>query len=477
MNTIKKNFFYNAVYQLLIIILPIVTAPYVSRVLGPTNMGEYSYTYSVATYFLLLAKLGFDNYGNRSIATNRHDADKLNKTFSGIYILQMVIATFSIVLYIVYTFVFSENFFVSLIQGLWVVSALFDINWFFYGLEEFSLVVIRNTIVKLISVIMIFLIVKQPQDMWKYALILSGGAIVGFLITWPFVFSKVSIVKVSLKEVFSHLHQASILFIPVIAISVFTVLDKIMLGYMGSFSQVGYFDAADKVMMAPKGIIGALGTVMLPRMASEYAKKDNKNRELFINASLSFALVFSIGCMFGIIGISKTFVPIFFGVKYLPTIFILALMAVVLPFYAVGNVVRTQMLIPNMKDKPYIISVIWGAIVNVILNVLLIPYFGANGTVVATLAAEIAIAVIQFWAVRLELNLKKFKSTIFLSFISSGCMIIGIVFVTNILSFSFISLILQITVGVVIFIIVFVIFALRSKDEMIRILVKSILKM
>lgn len=474
MKTIKRNFIYNASYQILIIILPIITAPYVSRVLGPSRMGQYSYSYSIATYFLLLAKLGFDNYGNRTVARNKSESDSLNKSFSGIYYLQIFISCISILFYVLYSFYFSKYTTLSLIQGLWVLGALLDINWLFFGLEEFSIVVLRNTIVKVISVILIFVFVREQEDLWKYALILSAGSVIGFAVTWPFIFKRIKFVRVTYKEIFSHFKQTLVLFIPVIAISVFTVLDKIMLGYLSSFAQVGYFEAAEKVMMAPKGIIGALGTVMLPRMASLYSEKDNKNKTLFINISIGIALIFSIGCMFGIIGISKSFVPIFFGDKYLPTIAILSVMSIVLPFYAIGNVVRTQMLIPNMRDRPYVISVIAGAVINVILNYTLIPKLGANGSVIATLIAEIVIAVVQLLAVVSELRVKIFFPVLLNSFISSILMIVIMKFIPLFVNNNFVDLVLQIILGLLVFLVTFIILSKNSKNEILVLVLKNL---
>lgn len=476
MNTIKKNFAYNAIYQILVIILPIVTAPFVSRVLGPTKMGQYSYTYSIATYFLLIAKLGFDNYGNRSIARIRSSKGDLDKTFSGIYYLQFIIAFSIMCLYSIYVLFISKYSTLALMQGLWVLGALFDINWFFYGLEEFSIIILRNTLVKIISIVLIFCIVRGPNDLWKYTLILSASSVAGFLITWPFVFSKVKLVKIQLKEIFSHFRQTILLFIPVIAISVFTILDKIMLGYMSSFTQVGYFEAAEKVMMAPKGIIGALGTVMLPRMANLYSSGDNKNKRVFIDLSVGFALVFSIGCMFGIMGVAETFVPIFFGPKYLATTMILKIMAIVLPFYAIGNVVRTQLLIPNMRDKPYINSVVFGAIVNVTLNFVLIPKLGARGTVIATIVAEIVIAVFQLLAVLRELKPNYFVMTVLYSLFSSGTMLFVIFLVKVILGNSLLSLLLQIVIGGMTFAITFILISSKSSDVISTKMVNTIIR-
>lgn len=165
---------YSMAYQVLIMVLPLITAPYLSRVVGAEGTGIYSYTYSIAQYFVYFAMLGISNYGNRSIAKVRENIGQRNYTFSSIYQLQILTSLVAIVIYLLYCFVFvHENRNISLLQGFFVLSAIFDISWLFWGMENFKVTVTRQMLVKICSAICIFLFVKSPLDLWKYTTILS----------------------------------------------------------------------------------------------------------------------------------------------------------------------------------------------------------------------------------------------------------------------------------------------------------------
>ena len=152
--SVKKNFIYNLSYQILIMILPLITTPYISRIIGPERNGIQSYTYSIVNYFVLFAMLGVNNHGNRSIAMVRNDKEKLKRTFMSIYSVQFIMSAIMIALYSIYIiFIAKENKIIFIIQAIYIISALLDINWFFFGIEQFKLTVIRNTIVKLTSVL------------------------------------------------------------------------------------------------------------------------------------------------------------------------------------------------------------------------------------------------------------------------------------------------------------------------------------
>ena len=158
MESVKKNFIYNTIYQILLVILPLITAPYISRTLGANAVGVYSYTNSVAYYFILIAMLGISNYGNRTIASVRDNKEKLNEKFSSIYTLQFILFIIAIISYVVYSlFIASENNMIFLLQTFYVVSGLLDISWLFFGLEQFKLTVFRNVVIKILTVISMFI--------------------------------------------------------------------------------------------------------------------------------------------------------------------------------------------------------------------------------------------------------------------------------------------------------------------------------
>ena len=165
-NYIKQNYLYNVIYQLLLVLLPLLTAPYISRVLGTEGVGIYSYTYSIAYYFVLFAMLGINNYGNRAIAKVKDNSEELNRTFSSLLIFHIYISILTTIAYVFYCiFLVKDNTYIAILQVLYVLSGIFDINWFYFGMEKFKLTVTRNTIIKLLSVIAIFLFVKNENDL------------------------------------------------------------------------------------------------------------------------------------------------------------------------------------------------------------------------------------------------------------------------------------------------------------------------
>ena len=318
MKSIQKNFIYNVLYQILLVILPLITAPYISRTLGAKAVGVYSYTYSVAYYFLLIAMLGIGNHGNRSIAAVRDNREELNKTFSSIYALQVSTFSIAIITYIVYLFVIvKDNRLIVLLQLLYVTSGLFDIGWLFFGLEQFKLTVTRNTLIKISTVLLMFIFVHKPSDLWKYTLIMAAGTLLSQAYLWIYVKKYVTFVKCSLREIISNVKPVLILFIPVLAYSIYKVMDKIMLGNMSSYEQVGFYNNAEKIINIPMGIITALGTVMLPRMSNIVAKGDKEKTSDYIRISIKLVTLLSSAIAFGLMGISNVLSPVFFGEEIL----------------------------------------------------------------------------------------------------------------------------------------------------------------
>lgn len=241
MNQTKKNFLYNIAYQLLILIIPLITTPYISRVLGTYGVGVYSYTYSIVYYFMLIGMLGINNYGNRTIAKSRDDKVAMSKNFFEIYFIQFSVSALMLICYGLYLIFFAQKEYVQifLIQSLFIVSNMFNINWFFWGLEKFKLTVTRNTILKIASLICIFLFVKGSDDIAIYALILSGVSVLSEVILWYYLRKEVVFTKdLKLDNLKVHFKQCIILFIPVVAISLYKVMDKIMLGNFASVEEV-----------------------------------------------------------------------------------------------------------------------------------------------------------------------------------------------------------------------------------------------
>lgn len=432
MSSVKKNFMYNVVYQLLLIILPLITTPYISRVLGSEGVGTYAYTYTAANYFVLIAMLGVKNYGNRSIAAVRDDKELLGKTFWQIYGLQFFCSLIVLAVYFVYVFGFVKEYQkIALLQGIYVLSGLFDISWLFFGMEKFKITVLRNITIRLINLGCIFLFVRTKSDLWKYTLIMALGILCSQGYLWFYVKRFLDWYKPKAAEMLKHLSPNLILFVPIIAVSLYKMMDKIMLGQMSTITQVGFYESSEKILNIPLGVITALGTVMLPRMSNLAAKGKAEESRRYIYNSIVFAMFLAFAMMFGIAGIAEDFVPVFLGEEYFPCVLLIRVMSPTVLFIAWANVIRTQYLIPNHEDRSYIISVLLGAVVNLIINMILIPHFNAMGAVIGTVCAEGSVCICQTLMVRKKLDIWCYVKETAPFLVIGSVMILAILYMRN----------------------------------------------
>ncbi len=466
MKSLKKNYLYTTAYQLLLILLPLITTPYVSRVLGVEGIGSYSYTYTIARYFVLAAMLGVQNYGNRSIAAVRDDKAVLERVFCEIYGLQLFCSAAAAVLYFcfIFTLLSEEYQLIALIQGLNVASAGLDISWFFFGLEEFRLTVTRNILIKLATLAGIFLFVRNASDLWIYTLLLAGGTLLSQGYLWFFIRRYVHWQFPGIPELLRHLKPELLLFIPVIAVSLYKLMDKVMLEGMSGVTQVGLYESAEKVINIPMGLITALGTVMLPRMSHLAARGDERGSRRYLSHSLVFTSFLAAGLCFGIVGTAPELVPVYFGPDYLACIPLLMGLAPTVCFISWANVIRTQYLIPRHLDRSYTESVVLGAFVNLILNLIFIPILQAKGAVIGTVCAEAVVCIYQTAAVRKALSLKEVFQRSIPFYIMGASMLLLIRWIGN-LSFSAgIRLVLEILGGGLLFVILSVGYMILKKD-------------
>ncbi|MBB5266379.1 O-antigen/teichoic acid export membrane protein [Catenibacillus scindens] len=469
MESVKKNLAYNIVYQILVVILPLITAPYISRCLGATAVGIYSYTNSVAYYFLLFAMLGISNHGNRCVAAVRDNKKKLSKTFTSIFLLQLTTFLIAIFLYIVYCVcIVRDNKLIAFLQLLYVASGLFDISWLFFGLEQFKITVTRNILIKLFTVICMFIFVHNPNDLWKYTLIMSAGTFLSQLYLWRYVKKYIRICKVKLGDVLENFKPVLILFVPVLAYSIYRVMDKIMLGNMSTYEQVGFYNNAEKIVNIPMGVITALGTVMLPRMSNIIARGESSKTVQYIRLSIKLVTLISSAIAFGLMGVSNVLAPVFFGKDFAACSSIIALLSITVFFISWANVIRTQYLVPKHYDKIYLTSTITGAVVNLLINSLMIPHFGANGAAIGTIFAEFSVMFIQMVLVRKQLPIFKYIFTYIPVLISGVIMMIVVNCIGFALELNIITLVIQIAVGAIFFSIAVMAFFIISKDELIR---------
>lgn len=407
LSNIHFNFIYNTLYEILVISVPLITTPYLARVLGPQGLGEYSYAYAIACYFVLFFQLGIKNYGTREIAKYQHNPIDLSRTFWELVTVQFFFSVIGILLYLFYTFSLSSNRLMSFLILPYILSGALDITWCFSGMEDFKTIIGRSTLIKVLTTIAIFLWVKSSEDVNKYACIMTFGMFFSQLLLWPFLCKYIKWTPVRLSVLLKHIKPLIILFIPLLAISVYKMLGKIMLGYMTDMTQVGFYESSERVLVIPLALIMSLGTVMLPRMANLYSTSNAQRAKIIFEKSIYFAMFLSTSIGFGMMAVSKTFVPWFYGTNFMICI---TLFKILLPssiFLAFANVIRTQYLIPKERDRVYVSSVIAGAIVNITINFCLIPSMGAVGAAIGTLCAEMTVCVMQSGMVYKEIPIKQ----------------------------------------------------------------------
>lgn len=392
----KKNFLLQGLYQVLSMLLPLITIPYISRILGAEGIGIYSYTYAIVNYFVLFAKMGIHLYGNRTIASVRGDKEKLSQTFWDLFLLHILFSVISLLSYAIYiSIAISKYKMISIIQGIYIISQLIDISWFYFGLEKFKLTVSRNILVKALTLVFIFLFVRCEEDTWKYVAILSTGSVFGESITWLSIRRYVFFRKPNWKEIKQHIWPMIFFFVPSITVSLYTQMDKIFIAYFSSTEQVGYYENAEKITRLVVGVICALGTISFPHITNLLAKGEEARCKEFLKKSIKFVIWISIALAFGIAGVAGEFVPIFFGTYFSASIPILSVLTICIPFQAIAEIIRSQFLLPNHKDRAYMISIFCGAVTNIILNLIFIPRYGALGAVVGTVAAEMLVCITQ----------------------------------------------------------------------------------
>lgn len=444
-----KNYLYNVGYQILILLIPLITVPYVSRVLGPEGVGINSYTTSIASYFVLFGAIGTNMYGNRTIAYVRDDKEKMSKAFWEILILRFITSGVSIIIFLAFAFFIAKDYKIYYIGQLFLLLSNFiDISWFFMGIEDFKKTVTRNTIVKILSVILIFTFVKSENDILLYIFILNISSFIGNLTLWTYL--KKIIISIPFNEIkiLHHFKGSMHLFLPQIAIQIYLVLNKTMLGSLYSVQSTGYFDNADKIVKVVLSVVTASGTVMLPRVANTFAKGDIEKVKKYLVVSLDLMTAIAIPCMFGLAGIAKVFSPIFYGQEFSGIEILIITLSPVVVFIAWSNAIGNQYLLPTNQMKIYSASVIFGAVINFLLNLFLIPKFGAIGACISTVCAEFCVTFYQYCKIRKEITMKQNFINIIKYMVSGFIMLLVLNFLESKVSVAVSGLIIMVFAGI-----------------------------
>lgn len=406
--SITKNYIYNASYQVLALITPLITTPYLSRVLEADGIGVYSFTTSIVSYFTMFGVLGTLSYGNREISFLQENRKARSKVFWEVEFLSIITAAIAMIAYLFFVlFVAKEYHLFYLIQMISFLTIAVDITWLLQGMEEFGKIVGRNLFFKVLSIVYVFVFVRTKEDL---VLHVAGNIIISFLIqasVWTHVPKFVDAPDWKNINPFRHLKGVIALFVPTIAISIYTVLDKTMIGIFSNPFENGYYEQALNLSKTVLSLITALGAVMVPRMGYHYHRGEQEEVQKLMYQSYRFVWFLGIPLSLGLMGVAGNIVPWFYGDGFLKLTILLPILSVLIPIIGMSNVTGMQYLITTRREKLLTISVAIGAAVNFVCNMILIPKYSAIGAAIASVVAELVITGIQFVFVKDEISVAK----------------------------------------------------------------------
>ncbi len=470
--SVKKNYFYNLAYQIFLLIIPLATTPYISRVLLPEGVGKYSFSYSLITYFTIFASLGFGYYAQREIAKHQSDLSSQTKDFWEICICRIIPCSISLIvnIFLCIFSVYGDYNILMWILNINIVAVLFDVAFYYQGNEKFKSIILRNFFIKALALAAVFIFIKSSSDLWIYTLINSLSLLMSTLSMW-FPLRKLLVpVKLNTLKPLSHLKGTLILFLPTIAVSIYTILDKTLIGllitdtytYIDEYGvetikkysdlENGFYEQSEKIVKIIMTFITAIGIVMIPRNSNEIAKGNIDKVINNIYKTSNFVLIAGVPMVLGLIIVSDFFVPWFFGDGYEKCSILLKILSPLIFIIGLSNVFGLQFLIPMGRDKQFTIALVVGSITNIILNVIFIKIWWSIGASIATIVAEIFVTATMSFMIRKEVNIFKILVNGWKYYISGAGMFTVLFFVSRFFTPSILSTFLLVIIGIFVYV-------------------------
>ena len=398
-----KNYLYNLSYQILIIILPVITIPYVTRIFTSEDLGNYGFYNSIVSYFALFSMLGIGIYGTKQIAA----ANDVSSTFWNIYVIQLISSVLAIFVYLIVVFSIPQmGGVIPLMVSVVLFERMFDISWLFSGKEDFKKITLRNTVVRLVGVICIFTFIKSSDDLYLYIFLIVIINFLGQLVMWVPAKKFIKRPSFNTKIMKKNLHPIVLLFLPQVAISLYVVLDRTLLGLLGSYSDVGIYEQGQKLTSILITVVTSLGVVMLPRVANLLSEQKDREAQNMVKFSFILYNLIIFPMIFGLIAVNEVFVKLFLGQNFQDVKYVLYIIVFNLMFIGWTNILGYQVLVVRNKNKEFMLSTTIPAFVSVVVNIAVIPFFGYIGASITSVVVEILVFAIQWYYSRNIINKK-----------------------------------------------------------------------
>lgn len=460
--SILRNYSYNLVYQITLILIPIISIPYITRVIGTQGVGIYAFTNSITQYFIIFANFGLNLYATREIAFFKSDLIKKSAIFREIVVLQVIGTSVMMLGYYLYVILLSDDYKnLYLIQSISILSVAFDISWFYIGNENFKKNVIRNLIVKITAFVLLFVVVKKPEDLWKYILLSVVSIFLGQIYMWIGIRKYLIIKSFRILELKDHLKKVFnfflIVFIGIIGIN----LNKTLIGIFVNKSELGKYDIAYRIITTSLIIVTSMGGVMTPRISATYGEGDKGKVNEYLKKSLQFILFFCFLIIPMIIGISNNFVIWFLGSDFRGTGLFLIILAPMILLNSLSNLIANQYMIPSGNEKKYLLSLIIGGVIGIISSFILIPMFSTVGACITVLLGESSILAAHIFQTKNQHELSNIVGNWWQFFLAS----FPILLFSYFLKYQIISPILLTFFQIILSIIIYLIILLILKNE------------
>lgn len=464
--SLVKNLSYQFLYQVLVLVVPLVMTPYLTRTLHGEALGVYQYVNSIVSYFFLFANLGIARHGARLISQKVDNERDLRIAFWSLFVLHAIVAFLCILAYALFVRLFvKDNVDIYYIHILYLISALFDTSWFFIGLECFKKVVIYSSVVKVIETVFIFVFVKEASDLSVYALIINCGFALNSIVLFVNVFGVVKPIRISMKDIVIHIKPMLLFTVSVVAASLYTVFDKTLLGVLASKENVAYYTYSYQIIRVPIVISSVVGSVVFPRACRMVAEGNTKEQKKVFDCSITFITMVSVGAMFGILGVSDLLAEVYLGKEFSVCGNVMKALTPLIYIVSIGEIIRNQYLIPNGLDDKYVKCLIFNAIINVVISSILIPFLGIFGAIIGTMCAELFGLLYQSSCCCSAFSFKEVLVQIIPFSIFGFAMLCIIYCVGFVLPFNFLGLIVEILIGFLVYAVLVILYFVKSKKQ------------
>lgn len=405
--SVKKNFVMNTILKMSSFIFPLITMPYVSRVLQPVGTGKVSFATSVISYFSMFAQLGIPTYGIRACAEVRDNKEELTRTAQELLIINLIMCIFSytaLAIALIFIPRFREDRILYVIMSSTILLTSIGMEWLYQAMEQYTYIAVRSLIFKFIALIAMFLLIHQKSDYVIYGAISIFASSASYIFNFIYARHFISMKPVGHYNFRRHMKAVGIFFAMSCATTIYTQMDTTMLGFIKTDADVGYYNVATKIKTVLVSVVTSLGTVLLPRASYYVANHDMEDFKRITKKAISFVLDISIPLMLYFIFFAEETVYLLSGIEYTGSIHPMQIIMPTIVLIGLTNIMGIQVLVPLGQEKKVLYSEIIGAIVNLIINSLLIPRLASSGAAIGTVFAELAVWIVQYYVMADKFN-------------------------------------------------------------------------